>query len=86
MLQDIFNLTEFCVITFPNTQSALQAEKILTEEGAEFVLIPTPREISASCGLAVKCSRSNSERYLQILKAKRVPCGDTHYFNRPPRR
>ncbi|MGE5454276.1 MAG: DUF3343 domain-containing protein, partial [Methylocystaceae bacterium] len=54
MVNSIFNSKLFGVITFDTTSQALKAEKLLQETDHIFVMIPTPREISASCGLAVK--------------------------------
>lgn len=54
MNSSIFNSKRFGVITFDSTSQALKAEKLLQTTEHTFVMIPTPREISASCGLAVK--------------------------------
>lgn len=43
---------EVAVLTFPSTHAALQAEKRLKEKGIRGELVPVPREISTSCGLA----------------------------------
>jgi len=54
MNSNIFSSKRFGVITFDTTSQALKAEKLLQSTEYTFVMIPTPREISASCGLAVK--------------------------------
>ncbi|MGE5380082.1 MAG: DUF3343 domain-containing protein [Methylocystaceae bacterium] len=54
MGRSIFNSKVFGVITFDTTSQALRAEKLLQTADQDFVMIPTPREITASCGLAVK--------------------------------
>lgn len=51
---NIYRSKFFGVITFDTTSQALKAEKTLQATNHTFVMIPTPREISASCGLAVK--------------------------------
>jgi len=43
---------EIAVLTFSSTHAALKAEKRLKEKGMVGELVPVPREISASCGLA----------------------------------
>lgn len=40
------------VVTFPNTISAITMEKICKEKDLPGRLIPVPRVISASCGMA----------------------------------
>lgn len=41
------------VITFKSTHHTIQAEDLLREGGLEFKTIPTPREITKSCGLSI---------------------------------
>ncbi|MHB8172252.1 MAG: DUF3343 domain-containing protein [Thermincolia bacterium] len=67
MSKHLIRATDYCVISFFSTQHALVGEKILKEEGMAFILIPTPREISASCGLSVKLSCSDTQSALDIL-------------------
>ncbi|MBF8982301.1 DUF3343 domain-containing protein [Lutibacter sp. B2] len=44
---------EFYVIAFESTHHALKVESMLKNE-FKIEMIPTPREISASCGLSIK--------------------------------
>lgn len=41
------------VITFKSTHHTIQFENFLNEKGIHFKTIPTPREITKSCGLAI---------------------------------
>ncbi len=47
---------EFYVIAFDSTHYAMKAEKLLKSK-FQIEMIPTPREISASCGLSIKFSK-----------------------------
>lgn len=47
------NLQE-AIATFDTTHNALRFEKSLKENEIKLTVMPVPREISASCGLAVK--------------------------------
>jgi len=51
----LLNVSIYCLLTFPTTHSAMRAEKVLDEQGMTFIVVPTPREISEGCGLAVRC-------------------------------
>ncbi|MHB1354721.1 MAG: DUF3343 domain-containing protein [Anaerolineae bacterium] len=42
------------VIIVATTSSALKAEKVLRSAGFKVQLIPTPREFSSDCGLALR--------------------------------
>lgn len=44
---------EYGLTTFKSTHYAIQAERVLKENDIFFKTIPTPREVSHSCGLAL---------------------------------
>lgn len=50
------------IITFNSTTDAMRFEKYCKENGIEGRLIPTPRAISASCGMCWKTSPDNKDR------------------------
>lgn len=45
---------QFGVITFKSTHYAIKGDSIFKKEDINFRTIPTPREITHSCGLAIK--------------------------------
>lgn len=54
MSKELLLLKNFYLAAFESTHTALQSEKLLQEHGLPFIIVPTPREISVSCGLAIK--------------------------------
>ena len=50
------------VVLFHTTSSALRAEKILQREGLIIKLIPTPRELSSDCGIALRFEWNDREQ------------------------
>jgi len=58
---------EFYVVTFDSTHKAIKTEKI-TKEKLDVELIPTPREISASCGLSLKFKEEHIDQLMYLLK------------------
>ncbi|MEQ8201191.1 MAG: DUF3343 domain-containing protein [Syntrophomonadaceae bacterium] len=72
MTQGLFNLKEYGIIAFQSTSQALKAERVLKEASAQFLVIPTPRQISASCGLAVKVAPENLDAVRAALEEKMV--------------
>ena len=44
----------FGVALFYTTSSAMRAQKILKSKGYEITLVPTPRQFSSDCGIAVR--------------------------------
>ena len=47
---------QFGVITFKSTSHAIKGESVFKKGNIKFRTIPTPREITHSCGLAIKFS------------------------------
>lgn len=72
MDESLFKLKDYGVFTFISTSQALKAERVLKDASADFLMMPTPREISTSCGLAVKIPVSDLEARYQILHRQRV--------------
>ncbi|OHW61619.1 hypothetical protein EUAN_19340 [Andreesenia angusta] len=56
------------VISFNSTHHAIKSEKRLKEEGIELRMIPTPREITASCGLSVKFEEKDLDKVKGIME------------------
>ena len=68
------------VITFPSTHYALKAEKVLEEAGLEIELIPVPRELSSSCGLAIPILEEEEDKAVEILRENRVETEGVHLW------
>ncbi|HHU76992.1 MAG TPA: DUF3343 domain-containing protein [Firmicutes bacterium] len=45
----------YSYFTFSSTYQAIKAEKVLTGGGWKFKMVPVPRNISSSCGTALRC-------------------------------
>jgi len=67
MQKRLFKLQDYAVFTFKSTSQALKAERVLKNASAEFLMMPTPRPISTSCGLAVKAAPEHLRFYQEIL-------------------
>ena len=63
---------EHCLLTFASTHAALRSEKLLRQRGVPFLLIPTPREISAGCGLTLRVLCDQVQEVQEILAAAGV--------------
>jgi hypothetical protein len=62
----------FVVLGFASTHDALDAEAILGDLGVDAVPIPTPRAISAGCGIALRLHPEDGTRALGYLAAAGV--------------
>ncbi len=47
-------MDQYGVVLFHTTSAVLQAEKLLNKKGYSTKLIPTPRQFSSDCGVALR--------------------------------
>lgn len=69
-------MTEYGVVLFHTTSAALRAEKVLQRAGLPVKLIPTPREFSSDCGMALRFSWPQVEQARAALDAAQVAIAD----------
>lgn len=72
MSTTVFSLKDYILFTFVSTSQALKAERVMKNYGADFVMIPTLREISSSCGLSVKIAPDMRDEYRRVLQENNV--------------
>ena len=60
-------MDEYYLYTFESTHGAIASHKLLGAE-MDAVMMPVLREISASCGMAVRVSPENGRRSLELMK------------------
>jgi hypothetical protein len=68
----------FGVILFHTNSSALRAEKILLKNGLRVKLIPTPREFSSDCGVALRFNGIDESRVQELLTSANVETASFH--------
>lgn len=71
------------VVTFYSSQHAVRAEKVLRERGFNVKLIPGPKEISPSCGVALAFEYPDSDGVRRALEEARVPVEGIHSYHVP---
>jgi N-acyl-L-homoserine lactone synthetase len=54
-------------VLFHTTTSALRAEKVAQRAGLTVKLIPTPRELSSDCGIALRFDLADRNMIAQLL-------------------
>ncbi len=61
------------VVLFHSTTHAIRAEKVLQQAGFEVKMIPTPRQLSSDCGLALRFNREEEMQVAAVLDKNGVP-------------
>lgn len=72
MERELVSINNYGLFTFNTTSQALKAEKVLKNSHGQIMVIPTLREISASCGLSIKFYLNDWIRYYEILQSEKV--------------
>ena len=60
-------MTQHGVALFYTTSSVMQAEKLLVTGGYSIKLIPTPRQFSSDCGIALRFDWNRKEEIRSVL-------------------
>jgi len=69
-------MSMYGIILFHNSSSAMKAEAILKKVGLATRLVPTPRELSSDCGVALRFSWENKEEVaLKLTEAHVINAG-----------
>ena len=67
-----------CIATFDTTHIALYFEKACRAEGLSVKIVPVPRSISASCGLACSYPCADADGVKKIAAEKSIEVADYH--------
>lgn len=73
-------MTRYGVILFHTTSAAMRAEKLLRKQGYPVKLIPTPREFSSDCGVALRFDPEQEERVKSALEGDKVEFDTVHFL------
>lgn len=60
------------IFTFDSTHHALKFEKAAKEGSVKIIIMPVPRSIAASCGLAVKFNDQYSADIVNMVREKEL--------------
>ncbi len=74
-------MTQYGVVLFHTTSAVMRAEKLLAKEGYSIKLIPTPRQFSSDCGIALRFDWNHSEQVKSVLDESRVEFDAVHYLD-----
>jgi hypothetical protein len=65
-------MSTYGVVLFYTTSSVMRAEKVLKKADINVKLIPTPRELSSDCGIALRFDWERAESIEAILDEAHV--------------
>ena len=71
-------MNQYSVVLFHSTSHAIRAEKVLQRAGLTIKMIPTPRQLSSDCGMALRFGRADEEQVAVLLEKNGVPVNGIH--------
>jgi hypothetical protein len=71
-------MAAYSVVLFHSTAHAIRAEKVLQQAEFKIKMIPTPRQISSDCGMALRFDRAEEGRVAATLDENKVPINGIH--------
>ena len=71
-------MTEYGVALFHTTSSVMKAEKLLVRKGYSTRLIPTPRQFSNDCGVALRFEWKRREPIESELRSAGIEMSGLH--------
>ena len=56
-----------CILTFESTHAVMKAEALFRARNLSYQLLPTPRSLSADCGVSISISNDSAETASEIV-------------------
>ena len=69
------------IVTFINTHEAIKAESEAKKVDMKFNVIPTPTQISKSCGISLKVDEENMPKIYELIEADKIVYKNIYYKN-----
>lgn len=69
-------------ILFPSHTEGVKLESVLKKGNIKHIIVPTPRELSASCGIAIMYNKEDEEKIRELIDCNSVKTLGFHYVNK----
>ncbi|MEG1287489.1 MAG: DUF3343 domain-containing protein [Clostridium sp.] len=60
------------IVSFNSTHHAIRTDKIFSENKVTSMTLPTPREITASCGISIRFLYEDIDKVIKILQNNNI--------------
>ncbi|MGL5711868.1 MAG: DUF3343 domain-containing protein [Paraclostridium sp.] len=65
-------MNEMYIVAFNSTHHAIRTDKLLNENNMKVTTLPTPREISSSCGISVRFLKEDIDKVTEIIENNEI--------------
>lgn len=69
-------------ILFPSHTEGIKMEAVLKKEKIKYTIVPTPRELSVSCGIAIMYNKEDEEKIKELIDIHSVKNSGLHSVNK----
>lgn len=65
-------MNEMYIISFNSTHQAIKCDKVFGQNNMKYAILPTPREITKSCGMSIKFLIEDINTIKDTLKENKI--------------
>ena len=65
-------MSEMYIVSFNSTHQAIKCDKTFEKNEMDYAVLPTPREITQSCGISIKFSIGNIDNVKKIMNENQI--------------
>ena len=65
-------MSEMYIVSFNSTHQAIKCDKIFGKNEMDYAVLPTPREITQSCGISIKFSIEKIDNIKKIIDENQI--------------
>lgn len=65
-------MNKMYIISFNSTHQAIKCDKIFDKNEMEYAVLPTPREITQSCGISIKFEIEDIDNIKNIIEENQI--------------
>lgn len=69
-------------ILFPSHTEGIKLESVLKKDKIKYTIVPTPRELSASCGISIMYNKEDEEKIKGLIYIHNVKTSGLHSVNK----
>lgn len=75
-------MNEMYIVSFNSTHHAIRTDKLLGENNIKSTTLPTPREITASCGISIRFLQDDLSNVTSVLKDNNIEFKGIYHIKR----
>lgn len=73
-------MEEFYLLTFKNTHDAIAGEKLLKEMALNPIIVPTPTNVTKSCGLSIRIEKTLFYRIKELINENKLVTKEIYVY------